>query len=52
VKIPAVVPFLSETPGRTRWVGPPLGAHNEEVYGELLSLSKLEIVALEEQGII
>jgi crotonobetainyl-CoA:carnitine CoA-transferase CaiB-like acyl-CoA transferase len=52
VKIPAVVPFLSETPGRTRWVGPPLGAHNEEVYRGLLGLSSEELTQLREQGII
>ena len=31
VKLPAVVPKLSETPGETRWVGPGLGEHTEEV---------------------
>ncbi|MNQ28713.1 Succinyl-CoA:(R)-benzylsuccinate CoA-transferase subunit BbsF [compost metagenome] len=31
VKLPAVVPKLSETPGQTRWVGPKLGEHTEEV---------------------
>ncbi|MDW8166882.1 MAG: CaiB/BaiF CoA-transferase family protein [Acidobacteriota bacterium] len=25
VKIPRILPFLSETPGYTKWVGPPLG---------------------------
>ncbi len=29
LKIPRVLPLLSETPGRTEWLGPPLGAHNE-----------------------
>ncbi|KAA5920440.1 CoA transferase [Achromobacter xylosoxidans] len=31
VKLPAVVPKLSETPGGTRWIGPSLGEHTEEV---------------------
>ncbi len=35
VKLPAVVPRLSETPGRTRWLGPKLGAHTDEVLAEL-----------------
>lgn len=35
VKLPAVVPKLSETPGETRWVGPRLGEHTEEVLKSL-----------------
>ncbi len=35
IDIPGVVPRLSETPGRTAWVGPALGAHLDEVLGEL-----------------
>jgi formyl-CoA transferase len=31
IDIPGVVPKLSETPGGTRWVGPKLGEHTEEV---------------------
>jgi formyl-CoA transferase len=52
VKLPAIVPFLSETPGRTRWVGPSLGAHNEEILKGLLGLSDVELSALAEEGII
>lgn len=29
--LPGIVPKLSETPGRTRWVGPKLGEHTEEI---------------------
>ena len=36
LKIPAMVPKLSETPGRTDWAGPEVGAFNDEIYGELL----------------
>jgi crotonobetainyl-CoA:carnitine CoA-transferase CaiB-like acyl-CoA transferase len=39
LKIPALVPRLSDTPGRTDWPGPEIGAFNEEVYGDLLGLS-------------
>lgn len=35
VKLPAVVPKLSDTPGRTRWLGPKLGAHTDELLAEL-----------------
>jgi crotonobetainyl-CoA:carnitine CoA-transferase CaiB-like acyl-CoA transferase len=42
VKIPAVVPFLSETPGGTDWIGPKLGEHNEEIYRGFLEMSQGE----------
>jgi crotonobetainyl-CoA:carnitine CoA-transferase CaiB-like acyl-CoA transferase len=35
IDIPGIVPKLSETPGRTSWVGPALGAHTEEVLAAL-----------------
>jgi crotonobetainyl-CoA:carnitine CoA-transferase CaiB-like acyl-CoA transferase len=31
IKLPAITPKLSETPGETRWMGPGLGEHNAEV---------------------
>lgn len=31
IELPGIVPKLSETPGQTRWVGPQLGAHTQEV---------------------
>jgi crotonobetainyl-CoA:carnitine CoA-transferase CaiB-like acyl-CoA transferase len=31
IKLPAITPKLSETPGETKWIGPALGEHNEEV---------------------
>jgi formyl-CoA transferase len=31
IKLPAVTPKLSETPGGTRWLGPALGEHTDEV---------------------
>ena len=35
VDLPGIVPKLSETPGRTRWIGPALGAHVEEVLADV-----------------
>lgn len=35
MKIPGIVPKLSGTPGRTRWVGPTLGEHTTEVLTRL-----------------
>jgi formyl-CoA transferase len=35
VKLPAIMPKLSETPGRTRWLGPRLGEHTDEVLAGL-----------------
>ena len=35
VDLPGIVPRLSETPGRTAWVGPSLGAHVGEVLATL-----------------
>ncbi|HEY8100864.1 MAG TPA: CaiB/BaiF CoA-transferase family protein [Burkholderiaceae bacterium] len=31
IKLPAITPKMSETPGETKWLGPGLGEHNEEV---------------------
>jgi formyl-CoA transferase len=47
-----VMPRLSDTPGGVRWVGPQLGEHNDEVYGELLGLSPAERAGLAADGII
>jgi formyl-CoA transferase len=35
IKLPAVVPKLSATPGGTRWLGPSLGEHTDEVMADL-----------------
>jgi crotonobetainyl-CoA:carnitine CoA-transferase CaiB-like acyl-CoA transferase len=35
IKLPAITPKLSETPGETKWLGPSLGEHNNEVLRDL-----------------
>jgi formyl-CoA transferase len=35
VKLPAIIPKLTATPGRTRWLGPRLGEHTEAVLAEI-----------------
>ncbi|MCH8105447.1 MAG: CoA transferase [Proteobacteria bacterium] len=52
LKIPAILPKLNKTPGSTRWPGPELGSHNQEVLGELLGLSSDEMDSLSEDGVI
>lgn len=51
VKLPGIVPKLSATPGGTRWLGPELGAHTEEVLGGL-GYTAQEIERLRADGVI
>jgi crotonobetainyl-CoA:carnitine CoA-transferase CaiB-like acyl-CoA transferase len=49
----AGVPFkLSESPGSVDRLGPDLGQHNTEIYGDLLGLSPGEISQLQSEGVI
>jgi crotonobetainyl-CoA:carnitine CoA-transferase CaiB-like acyl-CoA transferase len=52
IAIPNVVPRLTDTPGRVKWLGPPPESHNDEVYRGLLGLSSAEIDALRGDGVI
>ena len=52
LKMQNVFPKMSDTPGRINWPGPPLGAHNEEVYGGLLGKSAEDIAAMRDAGTI
>ncbi|MEI6666667.1 MAG: CaiB/BaiF CoA-transferase family protein [Acidobacteriota bacterium] len=52
VLLPKFAPFLSETPGGTEWPGPPLGSHNDEVYGGLLGISAEERARMKAENII
>ena len=51
VKMPGIVPKLSDTPGRVNWSGPALGAHTAEVLAEL-GFDAAAIARLKEQGVI
>jgi crotonobetainyl-CoA:carnitine CoA-transferase CaiB-like acyl-CoA transferase len=52
VKLPTVAPKLAGTPGGLRWIGPPLGAHNNEVYRDWLGLPAAELARLKSEGVI
>lgn len=52
-KMQNVFPKMSKTQGEVRWTGATeLGAHNAEVYGELLGLGADELAKLQEKSII
>ena len=51
LELPGIVPRLSETPGETRWIGPTLGQHVEEVLAEL-GIRGEELARLRADGII
>jgi crotonobetainyl-CoA:carnitine CoA-transferase CaiB-like acyl-CoA transferase len=46
----APLPKMSATPGTIRWPGPVLGAHTEEVLGEILGMTAGDIEALRRDG--
>jgi crotonobetainyl-CoA:carnitine CoA-transferase CaiB-like acyl-CoA transferase len=52
LKLPAIAPRLSETPGRTDWAGPDVGSHKHEVLQGILQLSDEEIAELENNGVL
>jgi crotonobetainyl-CoA:carnitine CoA-transferase CaiB-like acyl-CoA transferase len=51
VKLPAISPKLSATPGRTQWMGPTLGQHNDEVLASL-GYSAAQIAELRDGGVL
>ena len=52
LKIPALVPRLSRTPGATRWPGGALGQDNREILEDLLGLDEQQLKALKSDAVI
>jgi crotonobetainyl-CoA:carnitine CoA-transferase CaiB-like acyl-CoA transferase len=52
VRIQNVVPRLTRTPGQLRHLGPDLGAHNREIYQDLLGYPESDLAAWQREGII
>jgi len=51
VLLPGIVPKLSDTPGATKWIGPRLGEHTDEVLASL-GYAQAEITALRMRGVV
>jgi formyl-CoA transferase len=49
--LPGIVPRLSDTPGRTRWIGPRLGEHTDEVLRSL-GYDAARLAALRASGVV
>lgn len=52
ITVQNVVPKLSETPGKIKWTGRPIGADNDEVFLNMLQLSPEKYEELKEKGAI
>ena len=52
LKIPAIMPKLSATPGRTDFPGGAIGANNDEVLQGILALSDEQVAQLRDDGVI
>lgn len=50
--LPAIVPVLSRTAGKTLWAGPELGQHTDEVLMEEGGFSKEEVEELRREGAV
>ncbi|HEY0892977.1 MAG TPA: CoA transferase, partial [Cellvibrio sp.] len=52
LKIPAILPKLSDTPGHTDWPGGDIGSHTQEILQSVLNLSQVQIDELKTKGVI
>jgi len=52
LKIPAIMPKLGSTPGKTDWPGSAIGSHNDEVLRGILALDDGQIQELRSAGVI
>lgn len=51
IKLPAITPKLSATPGQTTWLGPGLGEHTQEVL-QSLGYDEAHVARLKSEGVI
>ena len=51
VKMPGIVPKLSDTPGEVRWQGPALGQHTAGVLAEL-GIAAADIQRMKNEGVV
>ncbi|WP_225774140.1 CaiB/BaiF CoA transferase family protein [Pseudomonas sp. Marseille-Q5115] len=51
IKMPGIVPKLSDTPGNVNWQGPTLGQHTQAVLAEL-GMSNSAIQRLKDEGVV
>lgn len=52
IKIPNVVPRLTETPGAVDSLGPTLGQHTDDILSGLLGLSRAQIAGFKARGVV
>lgn len=52
LKMPAVIPRLSHSPGRVRWPGRGLGEDTDAILKEKLGMSHEQLIGLRERGVI
>lgn len=52
LRMPDVLPRLSETPGRIGYAGLPMGARNREIYLGRLGLTEAELAKLQADGVV
>jgi crotonobetainyl-CoA:carnitine CoA-transferase CaiB-like acyl-CoA transferase len=52
LKIPAILPKLDSSPGRTDWPGGEIGSHNDEVLRGILQLDDGQIEQLRAEGVV
>jgi formyl-CoA transferase len=51
LELPGIAPKLSETPGETRWLGPALGEHTDDILASL-GMTAAEVAALRKEGVL
>lgn len=52
IRMPGIVPKLSDTPGQVAFAGPRLGQHNKEVYEQWLGLTDADLERLRSDGVV